>query len=82
MLASLIRYITGIGRAEKCNVAVRDRDHGEGYDHRSQKPHGSAVVMPSPAFLFEFVVANPLDSFTTGKRPNFIRFAVLYQMIT
>src|SRR6516162_3414304 len=31
------------------------------------------AILPSPAFfLCEFVVANPLNGFTTGKRLNFI----------
>src|SRR5260370_10697984 len=41
------------------------------------------AILPSPTFfLCEFVVANPLDCFTTGKRLDFISDAqVLHQTI-
>ena len=52
-------------------------------DSKARHVNRHYAILPSPTFLLcEFVVANPLDCFTTGKRLDFISDSqVLHQTI-
>jgi hypothetical protein len=53
-------------------------------DRKARHADRHYAILPSPAFfLCKFVVANPLNSFATRKRLNFIsNLQFLYQTIT